>query len=278
MINSIKTLSAVKIMKCYGTNSLPLQVLCDDGELYVAKTMFKKHPPFEDLINEVLCNRFLEQWGVPVPEPAIIVFDNVLIQQFMEEGNSINTKYMTFDFDNHYFYGTKFLQTATEIELYNLSLKDKHDYNKYQNPLDLIKIGVFDRWIANMDRRSDNPNILVDTSTPKFSFVPIDNTQAFAYQSQYKALNLAIMNGSNQKTILNTPIVKSIYNFADRNKISNLGKEIADNIDETVANIDSVFEKVPTVFGLSKAGKNKIKEILSDKERNKAIANFYINH
>jgi hypothetical protein len=278
LIKNINTLSAVKILECYGTNSMPLQVLCDDNEIYVVKTMFKTHPPFEDLINETLCNYFFQCWDIPVPEPAIIKFDNILIEQHLAEGNTINKKYRDFKFNNHYFFGTKFLQSTTEIDLYNLSLKDKRDYKKYQNPLDLIKIGVFDKWIANMDRRFDNPNILIDTSIEKFRFIPIDNTQAFACQNDYKALKLAVMDTVNNKSILNTPITKSICSFADPKKFSNLDKEITANIENTIDLIEPIFENIPSDFGLSKKGKAKIKEILSNKERNKSVSNFYINH
>lgn len=278
MINSTPILTAVKILHCYETNSLPLQVLCDDNEVYVIKTMFKSHPPFEELVNEILCNYFLQCWDIPVPEPAIIKFDSVLIEQYLAEGNTINKKYAVFKFNNHYFFGTKFLQSTTEIDLYNLSLKDKRDYNKYQNPLDLVRIGVFDKWIANTDRRSDNSNILMDTSTAKFRFIPIDNTQSFACQNDYKNLKLALMDTVNNKSILNTPITKSICNFADAKKFSNLDKEIAVNIENTIDLIEPIFENIPSDFGLSKKGKEKIKEILSNKERNKSVSNFYINH
>ncbi len=277
MINNINTLSAVKILKCYGTNSVPLQVLCDDNEIYVIKTMFKKHPPIEDLINEILCNYFLQCWDISVPEHALINFDNVLIEQYLEEGQTIDKRYYDFKFTNHIFYGTKFLPSTTEIDLYNLTLNNKYDYNKYQNPLDLIKIGVFDEWIANMDRRSDNPNILIDTSTPKFSFVPIDNTQAFACQSNYKGLKLAIMNRVNNKSILNTPITKSICKFADPEKLSNLDNEIINNIENTINLIEPIFQNIPSYFGLSKKGKEKIKAILSNKERNNSVSSFYLN-
>jgi hypothetical protein len=278
LIKSTPILNAVKILHCYQTNSLPLQVLCDDNEVYVIKTMFKTHPPFEDLVNEILCNYFFQCWDIPVPEPAIIKFDAILIEQYLAEGNAINKRYTGFKFENHYFFGTKFLQSTTEIDMYNLSLKGKRDYNKYQNPLDLVRIGVFDRWIANTDRRSDNSNILMDTSTEKFRFIPIDNTQAFACQNDYKALKLAVMDTVNNKSILNTPITKSICSFADPKKFSNLDKEITANIEITIDLMETIFENIPSNFGLSKKGKAKIKEILSNKERNKSVSNFYINH
>lgn len=278
MINKINIVKAVQIIECYGTNSIPLKVLCDDNEIYIIKTMFKNHPPFEDLINETLSNYFLQCWNIPVPEQALVVFDDILVEQFLLENKTINKKYIDFKFNNHFFYGTKFLPFATEVDLYNITLKNKHDYNKYENPIDLIKIGAFDKWIANMDRRIDNPNILVDNSGVKFKFIPIDNTQSFANQSSYKNLKLALMDTVNNKSILSSPITKSISNFANSKKYSNLANEITGNIEKSIDFIEPIFENIPSEFGLSKQGKTKIKEILSNKERNQVISRFYLNH
>ncbi|WP_192499683.1 HipA family kinase, partial [Flavobacterium sp. PL002] len=215
MIDKIQIVRAVQILDCKRTNSIPLQVLCDDNEIYIIKTMFKKHPPIEDLINEILCNYFFQCWNIPVPGQALVLFDDILIEQYLLENSAIDKKYTDFKFENHFFYGSKFLPNTTEIDLYNLTLKDKHDYKKYQNPLDLIKIGVFDKWIANMDRRKDNPNILIDSSNVKYRFIPIDNTQSFANQNNYKNLKLSIMDTVGNKSILNSQITKSICKFAN---------------------------------------------------------------
>lgn len=279
MIDKIQIVRAVKILDCKHTNSIPLVVLCDDDEIYVIKTMFKKHPPIEDLINEVLCNCFFQCWDIPVPDQALVLFDDTIIEQYLLlENNVINKKYTDFKFENHYFYGSKFLPYATEIELYNLTLKNKHDYNKYQNPIDLIKIGVFDKWIANRDRRSDNSNILIDNSDGKFKFIPIDNVQSFANQTNYKTLNLAIMDTVNNKSILYSPITKSISSFANSKKYTNLAKEITENIAKSIDLIEPIFENIPSEFGLSKKGKDKVKEILSNEARNKIISSFYLNY
>jgi hypothetical protein len=278
LIDKIQIVKAVQIIECYGTNSIPLKVLCDDNEVYIVKTMFKTHGPFEDLINETLCNYFLQCWNIPVPEQAIVVFDDILVEQFLLENKTINKKYINFKFDNHFFYGTKFLPYATEIDLYNITLKDKHDYNKYENPIDLIKIGAFDKWIANMDRRIDNPNILIDNTGKKFRLIPIDHTQSFANQTDYKNFKIAIMDTVNNKSILNSPITKSISNFANSKKYSNLANESTGNIDNTIAYIDAIFENIPSEFGLSKQGKDKIKEILSNQTRNQDVSRLYLNY
>ena len=278
MINNIQIVKAVKIIDCKNTNSIPLQVLCDDNEIYIIKTMFKKHPPIEDLINEILSNYFFQCWNIPVPEQALVLFDDILIEQYLLDNNSISKKYIDFKFDNHYFYGSKFLPNTTEFEQYNITLKNKHDYNKYQNPIDLIKIGIFDKWIANMDRSIDNPNILIDSSEAKYRLIPIDNTQSFAYQSNYKNLKIHIMDKVNNKSILYCPITKSISSFANSKKYSNLAKEIIGNIEKSIDLIEPIFGNIPSELGLSKQGKDKIKEILSNEARNNIISRFYLNY
>jgi len=42
--------------------------------------------------------------------------------------------------------------------------------------------------------------------------------------------------------------------------------------------MDFVFSQVPSSFGLSKTGKLKIKQILSDKDRNIKISKLYLNY
>ncbi|WP_225738175.1 hypothetical protein, partial [Flavobacterium sp. PL002] len=66
--------------------------------------------------------------------------------------------------------------------------------------------------------------------------------------------------------------------FANSNSYSNLAKEINSNIEKSIDLIESVFENIPSEFGLSRPGKNKIKEILSDKPRNNIVSASYLNY
>ena len=278
-MEKIKHITAIQIIEQKGTNSVPFLVLCDDGELYYAKTMFKSHPPYEDLINEILCVYFLDFLEVSVIQPSIIKIPKIVFQSFRNLGLTYDKRYENLDFDNAYFFGSLVQENTTEIELYNITLKDKHDYNKYKNPTDFLKIATFDYWIGNMDRRGSNPNILLNqTPEGKFEFLPIDHTQAFAYQNKYKALRLALMSSLHPKSIFKTPISKSIINFADSKFITNFQKTMLSGFLNIVENIEFAFEQVPTDLGLSIKGKKKIKEILSDEERNNKVSQIYRNY
>lgn len=275
----LKHITAIQILHQKRTNSVPFFVLCDDGELYIAKSMFKPSPPISDLVNEILGVYFLQIMQVSVIEPAIIKIPQEVFETFKLSGEKYENKYDKLAFDKVLFFGSTNLATTTELDLYNISLKNKYEYNKYINPLDFIKIGVFDYWIGNMDRKDNNSNILIDESLDgKFKFLPIDHTYTFAHQSNYKAIRLELMSHPHSRTILKTPMSKSILNFADSKIISNLHNTIFEGFNDVIQNIDFVFGQVPSSFGLSKAGKKKIKDILSDKNRNKEVSKIYFNY
>lgn len=270
--------TAVQIIEQKDTNSVPFLVICDDAELYYAKTIFKSHPPFEDLINEILCVYSLELMNVKTIPPALITIPQEVFENFKKENKEFDTRYNNVAFDDVIFFGSLSKESTTEVEIYNTTLKNKFDYNKYKNPTDFLKIGVFDYWIGNMDRRASNPNILVnETIEGKFEFLPIDHTQAFAYQHNYKALKLALMSNPHPKSILRTRMSKSIINFADSKFMANFHNEILADFDNVINNLDFVFDQIPNAFGLSKKGQKKIVEILSNKERNLLVSKIHLN-
>lgn len=277
-MEEIKHIKGIQIIKQTDTNSVPFLVLCDDGELYFAKTMFKGHAPFEDLVNEVLCVYALDMMSVKTITPALISVPQEVFDSFKLEERAYDKRYDALRFDDVLFFGSLFQESTTEIEVYNSALKNKYDYNKYKNPTDFLKIGIFDYWIGNKDRRGSNPNILVkETIDGKFEFLPIDHTQAFGLQSNYKALRIALMPAINSKSILRTPMSKSIINFADSKFMANFHDEILADFDNVINNLDFAFDQIPSTFGLSKKGKEKIVEILSNKERNLLVSKIHLN-
>lgn len=275
MIEDLPELKAIQLLKQIESNSVPIELLASDGEIYFAKTIFKQHPPFEDLINEILCHHLLKAWGIFVPDAAIITINEKVFESFVAE-NKLDDRYLKFGIENLKFFATKKLEDVTEYNKQNLVLKSKHDYNKLANPLDFIKISVFDNWIANKDRRINNPNLLLQNEGEKFRIVPIDHVQAFAYQHNYKGLKKPIMNIDPYSTLLGSKMLKTICKFANSNIIANLHKSILSNMNDSVSLLDDIFHRIPSEFGLSKAGKSKIIEVLSDESRNTKLSKTYL--
>ena len=244
--------------------------------MYIAKTIFQKHPPFPDLINEVLGKYGLDFFGVQSIPACILKIPQEVFNDFKEEGKEYDARYDKLDLNEAFFFGSLMRDSTIELERFNFNLKNKFDYKKYNEPLRFIKIGIFDYWLANMDRRFKNPNILINQNeSGLFEFLPIDHTQLFANQNSYKNLKPAVMNTPPPGTILDSSISKSILKFTDQEILANFHNEIQAGFGSVLDNIDFIFNQVPSDFGLSKKGKIKIKDILSDKVRNNRISKVY---
>lgn len=82
MITELPRLQAIQILKQVKSNSVPLELMANDGEIYFAKTLFRSHPPLEDLINEVLCHYFFKSWGIYVSDAAIITIRKEVLNSY----------------------------------------------------------------------------------------------------------------------------------------------------------------------------------------------------
>ena len=274
MIEPIKHIEAIKIVREINTQgSSPLQIICSNGCVYYAKSTYASIPRVE-LINEVLCNYFLKTWNLNAPEMALVKIDKVVVESYLSEKGILSNRYGEKSFE-HEFIGFKELSPATELDRYVKKLSNKAEWHQLLNPLDLIKIGVFDYWVCNKDRKPNNPNILLKSTYSKISIHPIDHTAAFGFQTNYKTLNESLLFLESSFSILNVPLIKSITKFATDSELSELKNEILSDIKRCVENMDDIFDQVPSEWGFSKKAKSKLKQILSDIDRNKSISESY---
>lgn len=279
MIESIQIIKAVKVLDFKSTKgSAPLRVLCDDGNLYYAKTTEPKSPPYPELINEVICNYYCKEWGLLPPTSTIITISNEVVSAYLEENDmALPIRYREIIFDQRLFYGSQIINNQVEIERYIVGLSNKREYNKFENPFDLIKVAALDLWIGNKDRKPDNPNLLLSESIDsKFNFHPIDHTAALGYQSNFKALKTAHLHVEDKYCLLNTQLSSSILTFASKENCQNLTKEITDCIDKCLDQSNEIFNQVPSDWGFSKKAKKRVLEVLADNDRNGACAQSFI--
>lgn len=269
----METIQAIQIIAILQTNSFPLKVLGSDAEIYYAKTIFQYSPPYQDVINEILGNRIYNEWGIKVPEMCIITIPNQLLQSFTKK-NNIKSKYENFDTDRLFFIGFKEVQNQTELDCHNLNIS-KTEVKKYANITDFINISFCDLWLGNKDRRIKNPNILIAQEAQGFNFYAIDHTQLFAYQSSYKSLNIHGLDFERNNMLIASDLFKKICKFTDQRIIKKYSSTILDCINNTVEKLDDIFNDFPNEVGFSKKGKSKVKEVLSNEDRNKRIADNF---
>jgi hypothetical protein len=272
----IRNVTAEKIFKEVNTQgSAPLLVMADDGNIYYCKTTLAK-PPYIELINEVLVANFAKCFGLKVPELALVKISKATVDLFVQENGSLSRRYSKTDFDNELFFGSEKDATATELEVYIQQISGKAEFKNFQNPTDLIKIGVLDLWVGNKDRKPENPNIIITSNNGKLNFEPIDHTAAFSLCTNYQQVNTTFLFMEERFRILNMPLIKSIASFATN--LKELKEQITTGIQLTLTNLDDIFDMVPKDWGFSKKAKSHLKDFFSDATRNKSIVESYINY
>lgn len=120
-----------------------------------------------NLICEYLAASFLKLWELPVPDFCFIEVDYEHVRHLgLQKRNFEKTCF-----------GSRFSKHFIELTLYN----NKPDFRKNSansaNKLNLLKIALFDLWLANEDR-GNNLNLLLDVNAG-YNFIPIDHGAVF---------------------------------------------------------------------------------------------------
>lgn len=273
----MQVINAIQIISILSTNSIPIKILAEDTDIYFAKTIFKTHPPLEDIINELIGNFIYRSWGIQVPEINIIKIENELLQLFIADNNLIS-KYSDYNIEDLFVIGIKEIANQIDVDIHNLTIKNKSDFKKFINPYRFLDIAFCDLWLGNKDRTVNNTNLLLVKNQRKLDFVAIDHTQLFANQSNYKGLRIPVMDIDLSSMLITSNFTKKICSFAEREILSTYNYHILEKIDVTLNVLPVFLEELPSEIGLSKAGKNKIIEVLANKERNNRVSNKLINY
>jgi hypothetical protein len=120
------------------------------------------------LVFEIVCTSLLQQLNVPVPEQALVTINE---NSYAPGQLVVNKKYIK---QGVIAWGSKEIIRADlvkEIE----QVKKKTEFNKLLNPNDLIRIAIFDLWVDNADRHTENYNLLVKMQEGKLKIIAIDH-------------------------------------------------------------------------------------------------------
>lgn len=278
-INPLKTIIATQIIDFISTEgSGPIQIIDKEDNIYFAKTTDLFGFPNSEMINEVLGVYFSKLWGLNVAEPCLVNIPKSIVEDFISrDGNILPDRYKKTDFDNTLFFGVKEIQNTIEIEQYIKGLTLRRDFNLFNEPLDLIKIGIMDMWLGNQDRKPKNPNILITTSfNEKFDFIPIDHAACFGYHRQYKITKSIHLTLLDNESILSTGLAASILKFSKNNELSLLPKTIQECFTKCIDNSEFILNQIPSEWGFSKKAKENIIFVLSESERNKMLSTAFI--
>jgi hypothetical protein len=155
-----------------GTFNRPIISMCRgvDG----LQTYFLKYPrhnnEIDGLLSEILCTRLAQRLHLNTPEIALVEIgnhpisaDDIIHHDKLHEGQKV--------------FGSKKLEKAEELSQLNFVF-NKHDFNRLEYPPHILRIGLFDLWIGNTDRRGDNFNLFLSQAKKQKLYV-FDHFEAF---------------------------------------------------------------------------------------------------
>jgi hypothetical protein len=161
LLTSIQT-----AQKKYDTVDRPVLLLCSDMNDYVCK--YANGGNCMTLLCEYIAASFLELWQLPVPDFAFIQIDYEHVKGFGIPKAWVEKTA----------FGSQFNREFVELT----SFTDEPDIRKLTgyaaNREQLLKIALFDVWIANEDRCFNNTNLLIDVKSG-YLFRPIDHGMIF---------------------------------------------------------------------------------------------------
>jgi hypothetical protein len=265
-----KVLSIEREVKTDGHS--PLLIIADDFKKYIIKSTRGQIPSY-NIINEFLCAYLLKLWSIPVPEFAVVTLDPGLLG-----GRDFS------DFHKPYFYqnitfGSLCLDKA--IEMGHQRVRSKHDLKKFNNPEDLLKIGLFDIWIENTDRKPTNNNVLLSITGNHLTLNAIDH--AFALDSlSYSDLNSDYIVNTWNDNILETDLAKDILSILKKehgwkDRIARFGENYYICIEKCKQNFDSIVKYIPDELGFDSALSKFVRDFLFNKSRNNNVFTEFLS-
>jgi len=146
----------------YQTGDSPVFLLCSDWQDYVCKHALNGNAT--NLICEYLAASFLRLWELAVPEFCFIEVDYEHVKHLeIQKRNFERTCF-----------GSRFSKHYIELTLFNDEPDIKKQAAYAAHKLNILKIALFDLWLANEDRGHNNLNLLLDVKNG-YNFIPIDH-------------------------------------------------------------------------------------------------------
>lgn len=256
----IPTVDTFRFKEEFYTNSNPMLFLCNVTDVYYVKYI-QQPKEFDQLVYELLCAKLCRHYGIPSPDVALVnavegSFDPMLLnknRQYFKPGVVA--------------FGSKLIEHTDPLNKMD-AISSKPQFKRLQNPLDLVKIGMFDLHTDNRDRWEENYNLLIQRDK-RTHFYAIDHTECFCGTANLGRFNPGIHFN------LNMNIFRSPY-FLQMIKYVSI-KEVLDTMDEYIylshpfkpiqGIIDEVFAYIPDSWQTSAGLKQRIEAFLSHHNR-----------
>lgn len=239
-MKQVKTISTFE-KKLATKGSSPIVFWCDDFHYYACKYGKPNH-----LFNEYLAASFCKIWKIPVPDFALVTVK----EEHIPEG------YAKADFSYPCF-GSYYLEHAWDSgEFLNTWEGKNYDLEKISNPIDLLKIALFDLWLSNEDRNHNNNNLLINPHDEGFEIVAIDHVTIFNTNS----LNFKLEQLTENESIMNTKLCNMLFKRGV--KLTETLKDLEKNFylctKGCSKNFSKILNEMPREWGIDFAEREKL--------------------
>jgi hypothetical protein len=263
MIEPLKYLEAISVIEEVKTDGhSPLIVVGSDYCEYFVKNTRGRNPDFS-IINEFLCHYLLRLWDIPTPEIAVV---RLLPEKLPGNLSQWHKRH----FYETITFGSKRIDYSVELNNF-IDVHGKPALKRLINPEVIVKLGLFDIWVENTDRKPTNTNILLVSANENFEVYAIDN--AFTFDSlNYKNLFLGITNTYDQ-SILNTDFAKSVILNCSKQEdwYESLREYFYFCIESSQQSFSEIVDNLPEELRFTLDLQQEIQDFLFNEERNKQV-------
>ena len=226
LINSIQTAD-----KKFETQARPILIGCSDFNDYVCK-YGSGSGNARRLLCEYLGAQYMRIWELPIPNFAFI---------------NVNPDHIPANFAipkisfNQTCFGLQYNRQYTELTRLN-DLSIAQGFKKQSFKYVLLKIALFDCWLANEDRNSNNYNLMFDLQND-YQLIAIDHEGIF----YTRIFDKPIYPLNDNDTILNSTFVQKLFHKKDLNSsvIESLREYFYICVNNCEQNNNSILSCVP---------------------------------
>lgn len=269
----IPLINIFKVHDELGTASAPLLCTCTDANGAFSKYYLKfvlDENEYCGLVYEIVCSQLASYLKINTP-PIAFAFTGPIV----ENNEKINRNYLL---NAH-----SICFASKEIDLHKMisdadEIKDKTTFNKFLDPEQFLKIGIFDLWVAHDDRSNINYNLLAETTPEGYHLYSIDHYHCFGGEANFNK-NFSELKVNPYKSILTSTFGISVRKYL-------VNPESFRNIVESFNNIDlstikkivkNVFNQLPKEWKIDPNLQGIIIGFLTDKKRNNQVIEIF-NH
>lgn len=242
----------------------PMKFICSDGLMYFVKYRSGKSLDKNEihcLLFEMVCTRLLQQLNIPVPEQALVT---IAADSYVHGQLIVNRKYIK---PGVIAWGSKEILHADllkEIE----QVQKKTEFNRLQNPADLIRIAIFDLWVDNADRHLENYNLLVKMEDGKLQIIAIDHAFCFGGLKGMNIFNTATAPHSYKKLIESQYFRSVVKHFNKSERLEIAARFLTLMAELDIENIiDEVFTHIPVQWAINPTLKKRMIDFLQSNQR-----------